>query len=113
MARSLIQEYGIEQVVVSLGEKGAIFVNRESSVLAHGIPVEVKSTVGAGDSMVAALAHSLERGYEFNKAIRLAVAAGTANVMTSGSQAADYQTIVELEKQVIMEWLEPNSNKGR
>ena len=63
--------------------------------------------------MVAALAYSLEKGYPFEKAIRLASAAGTANVMTSGSQAADYQTIVELEKQVTMECLYTTTlNKG-
>jgi 1-phosphofructokinase len=103
LARSLIEQYGIEQVVVSLGEKGAIFLNKECSMLAHGIQVEVKSTVGAGDSMVAALAYSIEMGYDFNQSIRLAVAAGTANVMTSGTQAAEYQTIVELEKKITME----------
>ena len=112
LARSLIQQYDIEQVVVSLGEKGAIFLNKDCSVLAHGINVEVKSTVGAGDSIVAALAYSLEREYDFTKAIRLAVAAGTANVMTSGSLAAEYQTIVKLEKRVTMEYIYTNSSKG-
>ncbi|MGE5607296.1 MAG: 1-phosphofructokinase [Bacteroidota bacterium] len=112
LARSLIHDYGIEQVVVSLGEKGAIFLNEQCSVLAHGINVEVKSTVGAGDSMVAALAYSLEQGYDFEQAIRLAVAAGTANVMTSGSQAAEYRTIIELEKLVTTECIYTNPSKG-
>ncbi len=112
LARGLLEQYGIEQIVVSLGAKGAIFINRDYSMLAHGMNVEVKSTVGAGDSMVAALAYSLERGDDFEKAIRLAVAAGTANVMTSGSQAAEYQTIVELEKQVTMECIHTTLSKG-
>jgi 1-phosphofructokinase len=112
LARRLIRKYGIEQVVVSLGAQGALFLNRERSVWAHGLKVEVKSTVGAGDSMVAALAYSIERGYDFDKAIRLAMAAGTANVMTSGSQAAESQIIAELEKKVIVECLPPTSNEG-
>lgn len=112
LARSLMEQYGIEQVVVSLGEKGAIFLKRDCSILAHGIKVEVKSTVGAGDSMVAALAYSLEMGYDFNKTIRLAMAAGTANVMTSGSQAADYEAVVALEKQVTLKSLPIISSKG-
>ncbi len=54
IAKSLL-EYGIIIVAVSLGSKGAIFVNKEYAIYAHGLKVDVKSTVGAGDSMVAAL----------------------------------------------------------
>jgi 1-phosphofructokinase len=102
-ARSLLEKYGIELIAVSLGEKGAVFVNKERSVLVDGIKVDVKSTVGAGDAMVAALAYSSDRGYSFEKTVKLAVASGTANVMTSGSQAAHYETIVALEKRVTLE----------
>ncbi|TCW60926.1 1-phosphofructokinase [Treponema sp. J25] len=52
---------GTETVVVSLGAEGALFVNRQEALYAKGLPVEAKSTVGAGDAMVAALAMSLER----------------------------------------------------
>lgn len=112
LGRSLIDTYGIQVVVVSLGAKGALFLNGECSLLAHSIEVGVKSTVGAGDSMVAALAHSFDRGYDFEKAVALAMAASAANVMTSGTQAADYETIVELEKRVTFEYLMPITEKG-
>ena len=105
LARSLIEKYGIEIVVVSLGEKGALFLNKAHSLLAHSIKVDVKSTVGAGDSMVAALAHSIDTGLSFEKSVKLAVAAATANVTTSGTQPADYDEIVKLEKQVTFEYL--------
>jgi 1-phosphofructokinase len=105
LARSLIDSYGIEMVVISLGEKGALFLNKKDSILAHGIKVEVKSTVGAGDSMVAALAYAIDKGLDFEKAVRLAVASGTANVMTSGTQPAEYETIIGLEKKVTTEYL--------
>jgi len=65
----------------------------------------VKSTVGAGDSMVAALAYSIEEGLSFEESVKLAVATGTANVMTSGTEASDIKTIIELEKQVTFEYL--------
>ncbi|MCX7710157.1 MAG: 1-phosphofructokinase [Clostridia bacterium] len=104
LARSLIEVYGIELVAVSLGERGAIFVNKENSLFAHSIPVEVKSTVGAGDSMVAALAYSIDMGYSFEKAVRLAVASGTANVMTSGTQSAELEIIKGLENKVTFEY---------
>ena len=104
IAKSLL-DYGIVIVVVSLGSEGAIFVNKEKSIYAHGLKVDVKSTVGAGDSMVAALAYSIEEGLSFEESVKLAVATGTANVMTSGTEASDIKTIIELEKQVTFEYL--------
>ncbi len=104
VVRELMQQYGIEMVALSMGEKGALFVNKEKAVLAHGIKVDVKSTVGAGDSMVAALAYSLDQGYTFEKAVTLAVAAGTANVMTDGTQPSTLSSILEMEKRVTFEY---------
>jgi 1-phosphofructokinase len=98
-------KYGVKQVVVSLGKDGALFIKEEAVVLAHGLNVEVKSTVGAGDSMVAALAFSMERGYSLEEAVRLSVAASAANVMTSGTQAAELNQILELEKRVELEYI--------
>ena len=104
IAKGLL-EHGIIIVAVSLGSKGAIFVSKECSIYAHGLKVDVKSTVGAGDSMVAALAYSLENGLSFEDTVKLAVATGAANVMTSGTEASDIKTIIELEKQVEFEYL--------
>lgn len=104
VAKNLL-EYGIISVVVSLGSEGALFVHREHTIYAHGLKVEVKSTVGAGDSMVAALAYSIEQGYSFEEAVKLAVATGTANVMTAGTEASDIDTIKKLETEVKFEYL--------
>lgn len=90
----------IEIVVVSLGGDGAIFVKKESTVFAEGIKVDVKSTVGAGDSMVAALSFAIDRGYPFEKAVTLSVASGTASVTMSGTQPPEIDDILEFEKQV-------------
>ncbi len=104
-ARSLIEQYGIEVVAVSMGEKGAIFLSRSHTIFVPGIKVDVISTVGAGDAMVAALAFSANKGCNFEKTVRLATAAATANVTTSGTQPADYNRIVELESLVKLEYL--------
>ncbi|MDF2986786.1 MAG: 1-phosphofructokinase [Eubacterium sp.] len=104
-ARSLIDTYGIEFVAVSLGSKGAIFLNKDSSLFTPGIEVEVKSTVGAGDSMVAALTYSIDTGIAFEEAARLAVASATANVMTTGTQPADFEVIMELQKKVVFDYV--------
>jgi 1-phosphofructokinase len=96
---------GIEIIAVSLGENGALFIKKDVVVLVHGIKADVVSTVGAGDSMVAALAVSLDNNFDFEKSIKLAVACGTANVTTSGTQAADIVTVRNFEKQVEFEYL--------
>lgn len=98
-------DYGIEIVVVSLGSDGALFVKKDRVAIAQGIKVDVKSTVGAGDSMVAALALAIDKGYDFEKSVRLSVACGTASVMTSGTQVADLNIIMDLEKQVEFKYL--------
>lgn len=105
-SRIIIEKYGVEIVVVSMGEKGALFLNKEATLFAKGITVDVKSTVGAGDSMVAALAYAINEGYVFEKAVSLAVAAGTANVMTYGTEPSSLEVIMELEKQVQCEYLQ-------
>lgn len=104
-SRILMDKHGIEIVVVSMGEKGALFLNKEVTIFAEGITVDVKSTVGAGDSMVAALAYAIDEGYAFEKAATLAVAAGTANVMTCGTEPSSLKVIEVLEKEVKWKYL--------
>jgi len=104
-ARHLLEKQGLEMIVVSMGEKGSLFINRTVTLLVHGIKVDVKSTVGAGDSMVAAMAYSIDRGLDFEKMVKLAAAAAAANVTTEGTQSADMDVISELEKHVRFEYL--------
>lgn len=92
-------------VIVSLGENGSLFIKKGKAVWAKGINVEVKSTVGAGDSMVAALAFAEDKKLDFEETVRLAAASGTASVMTSGTQAADLNIINELKKKIELEYL--------
>ena len=100
-----IFDYGVNIIAVSLGSEGALFMNREKTMYAHGLKVEVKSTVGAGDSMVAALALALDKDYSFEKAVTLSVAAATAGVMTEGTTAGSLEDILNIEKQVVCEYL--------
>ncbi len=94
-ARDLLR-LGVEKVVVSMGSHGALYVTADTVILAEGLKVPVGSTVGAGDSVVAALAYAEERGMSLIEAVRLSTATGAANVMCSGSQAAEYEAIESL-----------------
>ena len=92
---------GVERVVVSMGGDGALFVSANRAYRAEGLRVPVGSTVGAGDSMVAALAYAAEQGMADADTVRLAVATSAANVMCSGSQAAERSAVDELLPHVV------------
>lgn len=92
---------GIEQVVVSMGGRGALYVTAERTIYAEGLKVKVGSTVGAGDSVVAALAYAADTGMTMEQAVVLSTATGAANVMSSGTQAAEYSLIESLMPSVV------------
>jgi len=100
-----ILEYGVKYVVISLGSEGSIFICPDKVAKVKGIKVEVKSTVGAGDSMVAAMAVAVEEDYSFEEAIKLACATSTANVMTEGTQTGRFVDIERIKKEIIINHL--------
>ncbi len=87
-ARDLLRR-GARTVVLSLGSEGALFVDETVALLAGGIDVEARSTVGAGDSMLAAAVLCMERGEGLEGMVAPAVAAGTAAVAGGGSVSFD------------------------
>lgn len=72
-ARSL-RTRGIGWVVVSMGGYGAIFVTADAAVRATSAPVPVKSTVGAGDAMVAGIVHASLQNLGVEDCARIATA---------------------------------------
>ena len=76
-------------------------MTEKETVYAEGLRVPVGSTVGAGDSVVAALAVAEEAGKSLEETVRLSTATGAANVMCSGTQAAEYEAIEALMPQVV------------
>lgn len=103
-AKKLVGE-GIPKVIVSLGGDGALFCDKDGVVHAKGVKVPVRSTVGAGDSMVAAVCYALERGYDIGELIKLSVATSAANVTCSGTQPAELSLINSLKDKVCWERL--------
>ncbi|QIX62240.1 1-phosphofructokinase family hexose kinase [Hymenobacter lutimineralis] len=85
-AQRLVREGKAEILVVSLGPQGACVVTRDST---HHVPapaVKKRSTVGAGDSMVAGLVYGLSTGLSVRETARLGVACGTAATMNPGTE---------------------------
>ncbi len=76
---------GVKYVLVSLGSEGAVLTDGTESFFCKSASVAVNSTVGAGDSMVAAACVGIEKGVPMQEILRMAAAAGTAAVTTSGT----------------------------
>ena len=76
---------GAQNVLLSLGGEGAVLTDGTTAYFCKSANVAVNSTVGAGDSMVAAVSVMLERGASKEEMLKCAVAAGTASVTTPGT----------------------------
>lgn len=85
-AKDLIRKNACQILVVSLGAEGALMVTKNACKQWTAPSVPIKSRVGAGDSMVAGIVLGLSRGYSPEDAVLLGMAAGTAAVMTPGSE---------------------------
>ncbi len=72
-ARELLAQ-GIQTVVVSMGAKGAVFVEADQAIWAKPPQMQVVSTVSAGDAMVSGLVLAKLRGLGLADAARLATA---------------------------------------
>ncbi len=101
-ARKLI-EMGAQNVAVSMGAEGAVFVNGKEALLVRTPPVEAVGPVGAGDVMVAGIAHAIENGNEFSTLARYAAAAAAASVTVEGTRMAPRRTVLDLFSQTTAE----------
>jgi 6-phosphofructokinase 2 len=85
-AQQLIQNGYAEIVVVSMGAEGAWLISRNEKHWVTAPPVDKKSTVGAGDSMVAGITFALQRGLTLKEVLQWGVACGSAATMNPGTQ---------------------------
>jgi 6-phosphofructokinase 2 len=85
-ARNIIRDGMVEIIVISLGAAGAMLVTKNSHERFHTPVVTRKSTVGAGDSMVAGIVLSLSSGRTLTDAVKFGIACGTAATMNPGTE---------------------------
>jgi 1-phosphofructokinase len=97
-ARQLLGD--IRLVVISMGERGALFVDAATTLIAIPPPVLVKSTVGAGDAMVAGLIAGQVQGLSLPDCARLATAFSLGTITRLGSELPATETLQMYSDQV-------------
>lgn len=97
--RQLINR-GAKRVLASLGGDGAILVTKDEAYFASAPNVKVESTVGAGDTMLSAAVIEIIKNSTPQEILSSAVAAGTAAVMTKGTDTIDINNYNNLLKQI-------------
>lgn len=98
-ARELIED-GIQIVIVSLADKGALFVTRNESFHVSAVKVPVKSKVGAGDSLIGGLMVGLMRKQSLHKAAMFGVACSASAVMREAPRLCSRHDIPGLLKRI-------------
>lgn len=87
-------------VIVSMGGDGALFVNRQEALLAHPLPTELISTVGAGDAMVAGIVAAQIANLQLPECARLATAFSAAKLARLGPHLPPPDTVRALAQKV-------------
>jgi 6-phosphofructokinase 2 len=85
-ARQVLRNGFAEMAAVSMGPVGAWLVTKSEQMFVPAPDVPKRSTVGAGDSMVAGITYMLQRGGSLLDALCMGVACGSAATMNEGSQ---------------------------
>jgi 6-phosphofructokinase 2 len=99
-AQQAIRDGFSEIIVVSMGADGAWLVSSEKKYFVQAPVVEKKSTVGAGDSMVAGITNMLQKQQPLRDAIRFGVACGSAATMNEGTQLFNMTDAEELYNRI-------------
>lgn len=91
---------GIALVIISMGSQGAVVLDKKEVYQVTPFPISPKSTVGAGDSMVAALAYSLLGNKSLAETAVWATTAGTVTASKAGTQVCTLAEVQNFLSQV-------------
>ncbi len=95
-----LNKAGVENILLTLGDKGMKALCDGEMFEVGGVSVDVKSNVCAGDSTLAGFAIGKIRGMDIADCIRLACACGTATVMCEGSGVCDEASAMEIMEKI-------------
>ena len=96
-AAKRLKQRGVENVIITLGAKGALVVNEDSAQLVPSKEVQAVDTTAAGDAFNGALAFALAKGKPMMEAVRFANLAGALSSTRMGAQPS-MPTLEELQE---------------
>ena len=83
-----------------MGRDGALLATRSGALRLKGPKVKPVSAVGAGDSFVTEMTFALARQDNVEDAFMLGMAAGTAAVLTQGTQLCNRRDVERLHAEI-------------
>jgi 6-phosphofructokinase 2 len=96
LARKFLDKKTCEMLVISMGARGAMLITPEATQHIPAPTVHQKSTIGAGDSMVAGMLIKLFEGKSPTEIAEFGVACGCAATMNPGTQLCDKSNAEDL-----------------
>lgn len=99
-AAKRLQATGIENVLLSLGGKGATLVSGNGEFFANAPKIDAVSTIGAGDSMIAGFLSAYVTGKNEEDCLRRAVAFGSAACLRAGTLPPLPEDVKKLEEKI-------------
>jgi len=99
-AQQAISDGFAELIAVSMGAAGAWLISADEEYFATAPQVEKKSTVGAGDSMVAGMVYMLQQNRSLKEVIQFGVACGSAATMNEGTHLFNKEDAEKLYAQM-------------
>lgn len=103
VAAAELRKMGAQNVVISMGKKGAFLQTAEGSWLVYSPKIKEKNPIGAGDSMVGGLVWALSQGYPLKESLGWGAASGAATASMSGTEVGSRALIEELFQKVTYE----------
>jgi 6-phosphofructokinase 2 len=107
-----INRGGVETVLVSMGPRGIMLVSQDEEHIAVPPAVEVKNTIGAGDSSVAGFIYGMVNGEEPGRCLIYAAAAGTATTLKQGTALATKDDFMKLVPQIRLRTIKSARSRG-
>lgn len=87
-AAQIMIEKGVKELIVTLGSKGSLYINKEKSMFKKAYKVEAVDTTAAGDSYTGALAVALSQDKGMEEAMDFASKVGALSVLKEGAQSS-------------------------
>lgn len=85
VARKIIGDGSVDVICITLGKEGALIVDKDDAYFSPALPVAVKSTQGAGDSVIAGFCMAFEQGLGVRDMLRYGCAMSHGSITREGT----------------------------